>query len=261
MTTPPPISNPAIPNQIIQHLRDHVDFVVRSSDAYDEGYQSEVKRFAVSMRTLFHDALPFRSLMAQAEGLQGNFITTAITTAIPHGADHLGKYGGLIRTAYLDGRPTYYAPLDSAWNARWLSFSDWWNEPVFMNEQRAELSRRDLALSIANKDGGSNVDPNLSDIYALLSQHESPGWVQSSGEAAITAPERAAIRQIVHETLRTLLLAYRKMPKAEADPRLAAAMLKASERPPSLPPSQGYRRNDVCPCGSSKRFKYCHGAV
>jgi uncharacterized protein YecA (UPF0149 family) len=51
------------------------------------------------------------------------------------------------------------------------------------------------------------------------------------------------------------------MPKVEADARLAAAILKANELPLSIPPSQGYRRNDPCPCGSKKRFKVCHGGV
>jgi len=256
MTTPP-----AIPNHIVQLLRDHVDFVVRSSDAYDDGYQSEATRFAVSLRTLFHDTLPFRSLLAQTDGLHGNFVSMAIPTTIPRGTDAPSRYGGLIRTARFDGRAVYYAPLDGAWYSRWLSFSDWWNEPVFMDDERAELSRRELVLAVASKDGGSNVDPTLSELYAHLSEHESLGWVQSSGAATITVPERAAVRQVVHETLRTLLPPYRKMPKAEADPRLAAAMLKASERPLSIPPSPGYRRNDACPCGSGKRVKFCHGAV
>lgn len=251
MTTPP------IPNQVIQPLRAHVDFVVRSSDAYDEGYQGEVKRFTTSLRALFHDALPFRSLMALADGLHSNFVSTAV----PLGTEGLSKYGGLVRTAKLDGRPICYAPLDGAWYARWMTFSEWWNEPVFTDDQRVDLSRRELVVAIANKDGGSNVDPNLSDVYALLSEDAKFGWVQKPDEGPTTSPERAAVRQIAHETLRTLLPPYRKMPKVEADVRLAAAILKANELPPSIPPSQGYRRNDPCPCGSKKRFKVCHGGV
>src|SRR5262252_3197198 len=97
MSTPPTIPNnlPNIPFSLLQPLRAHVDFVGRSSDAYDNGYQAEVKRFATSMRTLFHDALPFRSLMSQVGGLHGKFITTLL----PREVENQSKHGNLIRAA------------------------------------------------------------------------------------------------------------------------------------------------------------------
>jgi hypothetical protein len=248
---------PEVPNEVFQLLRTHVDFITRSSDAYDEGFLAEAKRFATSLRTLFHGELPYRSLMAQAEGLHGKFVSTAT----PSGSDNSSKYGGLIRTAKFDGRPIYFAPLDLFWYVRWLPFTDWWNEPVFVDDRRKELSRRELVLAIADMDCGSNFDPNLSGGYTLMSEHPTLGWTQKPGDGLITIPERAAIRQIVHETLRTLLPPYRKMPKGEVDARLAAAMQKACERPATIPPSPGCHRNDPCPCGNNKRFKYCHGAM
>lgn len=247
-----------IPNDLVQLLREHVDFIVRSSDAYDEGYHAEVKRLAVALRTLLHDAAPFRSLMANVQGTQGNFISTAI----PRTADNLskgGRHGDWIRTAKLDGRSIFFAPLDMAWYARWVSFSDWWNEAVFLDEEHRPMTRKDLVVSVANKDAGSNVDLNLTFTYMRLSQHDTWGWTESANVEASTPAERAGVRQIVHELLRTLLPPYRKLPKQVPDLRLAQAMQKASEPPANLPPMQSYRRNDACPCGSGKRVKACHG--
>jgi hypothetical protein len=251
MSTPSPI-----PNEVLQPLREHIDFVVRSSDAHDVGYFSEAKRFAVAMRALFHDAPPFRSLFMQAEGVHGNFISTLL----PPGTDGIDRYGGLIRAAKLNGRSHHYAPLDWAWYSRWLPLSDWWSEPVFVDEARRQLTRRDVVLTVASKDGGANVDASLSMLYARLLGYNPSATAESTGEA-ITSQERAAIRQIVHEALRTLFPTYRKMPKAETDARLAAAVLKANEAPAFLAAPPSYRRNEACPCGNGKKVKYCHGAI
>ena len=271
MTTPSKNSNQnpnqkprQIPDTILLPLREHVDFVVRAADAYDADFTSEITRSAVALRALYHSPVPFLSLLAQADGLQGGFLSTAL----PRGVEGVGRFGSLVMIANFDGRSIYFPPLDSAWFGRWLKFADWWNEPVFIDEVKNELSRRDVVLAIAAKDGGSNLDPGLATLYARLSEFESASVAQNaipkanaaSGEA-VTNPERAAVRQIVHEILRTLFPTYRRFPKPEADPRLNTALAKGIERPASLPFPPAIRRNDACPCGSSKKLKYCHGAI
>ena len=50
-----------------------------------------------------------------------------------------------------------------------------------------------------------------------------------------------------------------KAPKApEAAPAAAAPVRLPFRRPQSLN-FAGVGRNDICPCGSGKRFKNCHG--
>jgi preprotein translocase subunit SecA len=55
-------------------------------------------------------------------------------------------------------------------------------------------------------------------------------------------------------------------PSKDANPKVAkpeAATPAAPVRPPFLRPQSlnfaGVGRNDICPCGSGKRFKNCHG--
>ena len=51
--------------------------------------------------------------------------------------------------------------------------------------------------------------------------------------------------------------------KAKAAEQAAAASPAAPVRPPFRRPQSlnfaGVGRNDICPCGSGKRFKNCHG--
>jgi hypothetical protein len=238
--------------------------VVSAADAYDLGFTSEITRCAVALRALYHSPPPYLSWLAQADGLHGGFLSTAL----PRDAEGVGRYGSLVITANFDGRPIYICALDSAWTGRWVKFSEWWNEPVFIDELKKDLSRRDVVLAIAAKDGGTNLDPNLTMAYTRLSQFESVGVTQNAPSNAnalsaetVTSPERAALRQIAHEALRTLLPTYRKFQQPVNDPRLNAALAKAIERPTSLPFPPSVRRNEACPCGSGKKLKVCHGAI
>jgi preprotein translocase subunit SecA len=53
-------------------------------------------------------------------------------------------------------------------------------------------------------------------------------------------------------------MAKKKAPKAPKAAPAAAAPRLPFRRPQSLN-FAGVGRNDICPCGSGKRFKNCHG--
>jgi hypothetical protein len=244
-------------NELVEHLNDHLQFLISSSDAFDAGTSGEAKRLATSLRVLFHDTSRSRSLLGQLRRLGGKFISTTV----PPTAGNLSTHGGLMITAISEAESSYYAPLDAGWIVRWLPFDDWWNEVVFIDDQKAELTRKTLVLAVANKDGGAHVDPKLDEVYARLSRHNSLGWVHIPGKKVIQNPERAAIRQISHEALRTLVLGYRKTPKIEADILVSGAVLSEGDQMPNFQTSHTFRRNEPCPCGSGAKYKKCHGAL
>ena len=262
MTTSPQTTQ-QLPASVLVPLREHVDFLVRATDAHDAGYASEITRCAIALRALYHSPAPYLSWLAQADALQGGFLSTAL----PRNVEGVGRYGSLVITAHFDGRAIYFPALDSAWFGRWVRFADWWNEPVFIDDQKKELSRRDVVLTVAAKDIGPNVDLNLAIAYARLSEFNlangAPNTTSANASSAeaVTNPERAALRQIAHEALRTLIPSYRNNPKPTSDPRLNSALAKGIERPASIPQSPTIRRNDPCPCGTGKKLKYCHGAI
>lgn len=117
-------------------------------------------------------------------------------------------YGGLVATAIGPPSTRYVAMLDSL-PPTYLSkrsFYDWWNRAVFFDGQRRLLSRRELVTTMADQDGGSHVDSELEARYYDLTRRNSLGWEKGVGSEPprpMSGPERAAIRQIGHEVLRT----------------------------------------------------------
>jgi uncharacterized protein YchJ len=122
---------------------------------------------------------------------------------------------------------------------KWVSFSRWWNSIVFVDTERRALSRSKLVLTAANQDGGAHIDCALDEVYHALSRQNSLRWFFTDGERQIEpgGPEKAAIRQIAHETLKSLHPAYTRFSV------------------------QKIGRNKTCPCGSGFKYKHCHGKV
>jgi hypothetical protein len=150
---------------------------------------------------------------------------------------------------------------------RTTDFDTWWNSTVFIDSKGSELSRKGLVLAVANQDGGAHVDPSLNQTYADLSRNNSLGWVFSDGKTTqpMEGPERAAIRQIAHEFLKSLIPGYTKTPVYPPDGMImgGAVVLQgadATARVASLSEKKKVGRNESCPCGSGKKFKRCCGA-
>ena len=141
--------------------------------------------------------------------------------------------------------------LDDVPRSTVTSFESWWSGTVFRDNSRGTLSRKDLVLIAANQDGGAHVDPALNEVYARLSQDNAMGWSTSGpdGERPMPRPERAAIRQIAHETLKTLKPGYQKKPAHNAGALFGGMVLKvgpsaAVQRSSTSVAKVG--RNDLC---------------
>lgn len=241
--------------ELEQHLDDHLSFLRSSADAYDSGQDGEAKRLAVSIRVLLHDTGSSASLLGQLDRLKGKFLSTAI----PHDESNLLTHGGLI----MMGGGKYLAMLDDVPIKRWLSFQEWWNEIVFVDDRKERLTRKQLVLAVVNQDGGAHVDPKLNETYACLSRHNSLGWVTTDGKSSnpIPKPERAAVRQIAHEVLVSSVPDYKKKVNHNVDIIIGGAMFHRGTTPTLMPEQQKLGRNEPCPCGSGKKYKKCHGGI
>ncbi len=256
MTAPPKIVQST--QELEQHLADHIGFLKDSADAFDRGLDGEAKRLAVSTRVLCHDTAASHSLLGQL-GLQTKRF---LSTVIPFDPRAVSTHNGLAMIAHR-GRDTVYIPmLDTVPFRRRIPFLEWWEEVVFVDDRRAQVTRKGLILAVANQDGGAHVDPELNEVYARLSRQNSLGWVIKAGadELPIPKPERAAVRQIAHEILSTLVPGYKKEETQQADMFSGAAMA-FNDVPAEWQSKTRPGRNDPCPCGSGKKFKKCHGAV
>src|SRR5438094_679123 len=101
-------TRPKIPQsapELEEHLKDHLDFLKASTDAFDAGKDGEAKRLAVSIRVLCHDTSASRSLLGQLGRLTQKFVSTAI----PFDPRNVSTHNGLAMVA-MRGRDTVYIP-------------------------------------------------------------------------------------------------------------------------------------------------------
>jgi hypothetical protein len=212
------------------HLDEQLGFLERSADSYDSGFDGEAKRLAVTLRVLLHDTARSRSLLAQLNMKGMDFVDTAGEPS----PGNLVPEHNLIAIETGSGPPRYVPLLDGPYTGL-VPFERWWNAQVFIDQEKRCLSRRDLVLTAANKDGGAHVDSTLSATYAALSRQNSLGYHThpTHDGKALQNPERAAIRQIAHEIIKTLRPGYSKEQKASG--ALFSRMYVSTEPPPGFP--------------------------
>jgi hypothetical protein len=94
---------------------------------------------------------------------------------------------------------------------KWVSFSQWWNKVIFIESQhgqprRQTLTRKQLVLGMANREGGAHVDPKLTGAFADLTRSNSLGVLATGygGVSTTAPPHNAAVRQIAHEVSESL---------------------------------------------------------
>jgi hypothetical protein len=60
------------------HLDEQLGFLERSAAAFDQGYEDEAKRLAVTLRVLLHETTQSHSLLVQLGRRHGAFLDTAL---------------------------------------------------------------------------------------------------------------------------------------------------------------------------------------
>ena len=243
--------------ELEQHLKDIIKALELSTRAFDEGFEGEAKRLAAAIRVLVHDTGSSKSLLGQLGQKSINFYDTSL----PRDTKNILTYNGLTAIDLTPQEAKYTALFDELppdIPPQWVNFDDWWGKTIFVDNNGTKTTRKDLILAVANKDGGAHVDPSLDASYANLSRHNSLAWRFSSprGDSPLGGPEKAAIRQIAHEVLKSI---NPEMPKIK--PKIKGTLFFGAntvvqDNQPEIPK---VGRNEPCPCGSGKKYKKCHG--
>lgn len=196
--------------ELEEHLKHQISFLETSANAFDTGREEEYKRLALAIRILVRDTSSSYSLLRQM-GKNLKFHDTSPDLD----SNNILPRSGLIAILVKKGEPDqshYIAILDdSPHTVKTIDFDSWWNKPVFVNQQGGKLTRKDLILTASDQDGGAHVDPSLEKTYANISR-KGLGWAVNHGAKGkiLDKPERATIRQIAHEVLKTLKPGYKK---------------------------------------------------
>jgi len=246
------------------HLEEQLRFLELSTTSFDNGFEDEAKRLAVTIRILVHDTKKSHSLLKQLNKKGVYFLDS---TFCFNPTDIIG-HGGLVCVSSCPTGSKYIAMLDDLPPSaiKWVDFETWWNMPVLVDNKRRQLTRHKIILTAANQDGGAHIDPNLDEIYFDFAKKNSLGWVEKTEQGArqIEGADRAAIRQIAHELLKTIKEGYSKKPAEDAG--IIVGGIRLSKVPPKankllVKKQKKIGRNERCPCGSGKKFKHCHGQI
>lgn len=209
---------PRSDEELIAQLRTHVTFLGRSGRSFDTGAEDEALRLAVSIRVLVHDTQHSASVLGQlGRKSDMTFLDSYIPPPDPEDGSMVWNMGAGLAglTADNSGRPCYRASAElHPLSVGPVDFDVWWNRVVIRDQARAEFTRKDLVLALANQDGGAHVDPELDDAYKALSRSNSLGWMagirsgMDDGTVAnvpMGSPVPANVRQIAWELERSLL--------------------------------------------------------
>ena len=109
-------------------------------------------------------------------------------------------------TTTRDGISATYAPIFDGPIQHFVLVSKWWNQVVYVLNPTTRLTRRNIVLAAANKDGGAHVDPKLDLEYAALAKESATGALVYQRDGKVTTYPFAnahlvAIRQMGYELL------------------------------------------------------------
>jgi len=201
---------PVSPDKFETQLKEQLTFLEDSARAFDAGKEPEFKRMATTLRVLFHDTPKSTSLLKHLNKIDALSLND---TAVPIEPKNATADWGLIWILDEPPAPRFVPIFDVNTPLKMTHFQQWWNNPVIMDVQRRSISRKDLILTAANKDGGAHVDGHIDEKYfdvfhnnsmnvSFAPSHAPNDWKPVQGAVP------AAVRQIAHEALSTLKVDY-----------------------------------------------------
>jgi hypothetical protein len=194
-------------------LRKQLNFIITSCRAYDEGLREEGIRIAMVARVLFHQTRQSNALVLthlNASRLKLRSTCDDLAKSEPH---FLGFIG-------LEPSTGQFRPyLDQVVRDQAIDFDIWWqHEPIMklLNHPDETITRRQLILAAANRDGGAHVDPTKPSEYERLAsgiglradvkfatglrkvvelQYANLAALRQIGHEILTSPELVALTQ------------------------------------------------------------------
>lgn len=155
----------------VDQMSRQLGFLQRSGHSFDAGYEDEAIRIGVTLRVLFHDNQRGGSNSLMSYFNKPEVKVLATSPAIGPGC--MLAMGGLSWSVMrlVDGQfQSYNKPmLGCAPDVhRLVPWKEWWEEPVYVLDGTTTISRRQIAMTASNKDGGAHVDGKLTPEYEAL---------------------------------------------------------------------------------------------
>jgi len=200
-----------ISNPLSERLDEHMKLMTVLCECYDRGNDITALSIATAIRVLVHDTKTSTSLLSHlgrksVQYLNTNFrdskevvhlgLVRRINVGVNDGAGGEAKYWPLCDERYFPTPRQHFT---------FVTFDDWWGERVFENP-KSYLTRKDLVLAIANKDGGAHFDTEVDERYDDFRKSWSGGSSLVGRRSRLkrgydNIPIYPAVRQIGYELL------------------------------------------------------------
>jgi hypothetical protein len=194
-----------------RHFENNLRFLRKSAESFDNGDTDEATRIAILLATILHTKGRQVSLIDHL-GIKPKFHDSTFKPNDLHDDSIVFPPAPLTIGAIGFPKPCYPI-LDYFENtATWEHFEIWWNAIVLTDIEGNKLSRKEIVLSIRDKEG-AHIDAELGEEFAAMQKRNSiqqryltgnEEWVEITNIPYIT------VRQIGHEVLRSFFPTYRK---------------------------------------------------
>ena len=164
---------------------------------YDDGEEMSALNIATNLRVILHDTSISTSLLSLIKVKDKIKYLSSVHQYLP---TNLVSYFGL---GYISASPIsglYRANLDmNLSQMKLLDFDDWWNEIVIGNAE-GKISRKNVVLGIANKEGGAHVSDDVDLLQYKMITQNGLGW-EVNGISIETNVYYVCLRTIAYELL------------------------------------------------------------
>lgn len=236
--------------RLTKYLKEQIDFLKLSCESFDKGYLHESKRLATTLRVLLHDTAKSHSLLDQI-GIKKKI--GFYDTCLDLNPNNLLSHNGILLIHLQRDSAKYKAPLsDTPLSLNHSKpFEEWWEKLVFAKSKNEGYSRKKLILALANKEGGAHVDPKLNKQFESLVNGEyfENFFVSGNDQSPIEEAPAFAVRQIAFEIIKSL--------EKNKPPNNKPTTLEYLSRPKPIIKKNQPGRNELCLCGSGKKYKKC----
>lgn len=201
-------------NELLNNLKQQIELLRLNCKSYDEGNKIVALQIAATLRTLLHNTARSSSVLNQ---FLNNYVLSEPTFF------SVGKNILEPNTIIRSNLTNYSLKVLSDTEVKTgiipdlhintkipnLPFSEWWERFIVLYWDEYQLSRKDVVLLLANKEGGTHLDPQMPLTLSMLKRNlvTTPRFKINNSEILIQKEPMdylyASVRAIAEETLIT----------------------------------------------------------
>ena len=194
-------------DEIVKAFAIHRKAIASSCAAFDAGDQWEALRLATSVYAMVHDERRIISVLSQM-GIKDTLGYWS-SGRVPKRRNLFGEYSPLLMVRIDAWRASYIPKLGEQCGdepTMLVPFHTWWQKEQIFRDGAHCLTRSGLVFALRNQDGGSHLDPELSNPNYVHYSREGRTFVGTRGQDAkvLLGKELVTMRQIAWELTQTL---------------------------------------------------------